>query len=224
MPFSYREYVKQLVTHYAKSPLAPAILSWQLVNEAEAEDPRGVCNESAAARALRSFADDVGHMIKQIDPRNMVNIGSMGGQQCGWQTGGLTADDYRYVNASPYEDWCEFHDYGGDTATALAGHLLIDLKDCNLRLRKPLFVGEFGLDNAGRGKFCGVAHRLSDLQRSIDFNLCFRVQYAAGVVGITPWSFHDDGSRNCGLQPPPTYEIGPCNHDPTIGVVRTYAT
>jgi hypothetical protein len=216
MPFSYLDYVKQVVTHYASSPLGSAILSYQLVNEAEARDTSG-CNESAAAAALRAFADNVGSTIKSIDPNHLLNIGSMGGGQCGWQ-----GSDYQTVNASPSEDWCEFHDYGGDTAATVPSQLAADLTACRTNLNKPLFVGEIGLYNSGTDTYCGITASMSNAQRATDFNACFKAQFAAGIAGISPWSFHDDGSSTCGVQSPPTYEIAPCDGDPAIGVVQQY--
>jgi hypothetical protein len=141
----------------------------------------------------------------------------MGGGQCGWQ-----GSDYQMVNASPSEDWCEFHDYGGDTAQTMPSHLASDLVACRTNLKKPLFDGEIGLYNGGNHTYCGLTSSMTNAQRATDFKACFAAEFASGISGISPWSFHNDGSTNCGLQAPPTYEIGPCDADPTIGVIQQY--
>ena len=168
---SYRQYVYDIVSRYKNNP---TVLMFQLVNEPEAKTGSGgTCYESSAARALRAFADDVGGMIHSIDPNHLVSLGGMGSGQCG-----MAGSDYQYVNASPGNNLCEFHDYG-HPSTWIPSNLQTRLNQCRI-LNKPLFVGETGIH---------VPDQASVWQRHIDFNNKFSAQENAGVVGELIWSW-----------------------------------
>jgi mannan endo-1,4-beta-mannosidase len=196
-PLSYRDYVARVVARYRDNP---TIMSWQLVNEAEAADWRnGPCQESKAADALRSFTDDVGRLVKGIDPNHLVNLGSTGSGQCG-----MRGPDYQGVNASSANDWCEYHDYGR-VAEAVPAALQVVLGECQA-LNKPTIVGETGISTAEAGGYA---------QRSRAFEAKFSAQFALGVAGELVWSWDLEGSS------PTSYQTGP--DDPTLGVVSRYA-
>jgi len=173
---TYRQYVQDVVTRYASNP---AVLMFQLVNEAE-DTSGGSCSESTAAAALRSFTDDVGGLIHSLDPNHLVNLGTIGSGQCGAQ-----GSDYQYVHASAGTDLCEYHDYNAVT-TALPAHLLSDLTAC-AALNKPLFVGE-----------TGIPYSIGQTTRASDFDAKFSAQFTAGVVGELPWEWDLNGTGNGG--------------------------
>ena len=50
---------------------------WQLVNEGEAVNSDGSCDESAALNALSGFSNDVGGLIHELDPHHLVSLGSV---------------------------------------------------------------------------------------------------------------------------------------------------
>src|SRR5439155_24602860 len=102
VPVSYRDWVQEVVSRYQYDP---TVLAWQLVNEPEVGDCSTV-PESTAESILYSFASDVSGLIKSIDPKHLVSLGTIGSGQCGTQ-----ADDYATVMSIPTLDLCEYHDY-----------------------------------------------------------------------------------------------------------------
>ena len=74
---TYRDFVAQVVNRYRNDP---TVLMWQMVNEAEVKNTNGACGSMST---LRSFAQDIGGLIKSIDSNHIVSLGTMGGGQCG---------------------------------------------------------------------------------------------------------------------------------------------
>ena len=108
-PLSFRDYAIAMAAHYANNP---TIAFWQLLNEAEAmQSAAGPCDESAAAAAIRSFADDVAAAMKARDPNHLISLGTIGTGQCG-----SSGDDYRYIHSGAI-DLCEYHDYVAGTVS-----------------------------------------------------------------------------------------------------------
>lgn len=207
-PLSYRDYVATVVARYESNP---TIAFWQLVNEAEAgTTSQGPCDESAAATALRAFADDMTGMIKSIDHNHLVDLGTLGSGQCGTANG-----DYQTVHAGAV-DLCEYHDYHDDTH-AMPGDrwngLQVRLKQC-AALNKPLFVGEIGIlaNEQPDGSASGPVTAVSLARRAQFFNAKLKAQFAAGVAGIALWAKGDASN---------SYDIGP--GDPAEAVLKSYA-
>jgi mannan endo-1,4-beta-mannosidase len=174
---SYREYARRVAAHYANEP---AIAFWQLVNEAEAPNPGGGCDENRAASALRGFAAEMTAAVKEVDPNHLVSLGTMGSGQCG-----AAGSSYRAVHEPV--DICEYHDYDysgnplddvdnpipGDAWNGLAKRI----EQCGAAgLGKPLFVGEAGISDE---------HPLD--QRAAFFAAKIETQLAAGVDGFVLW-------------------------------------
>ncbi len=112
---TYREYVSKVVTRYAGNP---TIAMWQLVNEGEAVNSDGSCDESAALPAMLAFSNDVGGMVHALDPNHLVSLGTLAGYSgSGRQWCGAANGDYQTLMASPGTDVCDFHDYGYPTQT-----------------------------------------------------------------------------------------------------------
>lgn len=142
-PSSFRNFAVAVAQHFANNP---TIAFWQLVNEATAPTilPNGqtTCDETAAAHAIRSFADDMTGAIHAVDPNHLVSLGTLTGGQCG--TAGA---DYQYVHAGAV-DLCEYHDYDYSyqpiATDKSSGGLAATLHQCQA-LGKPFFVGESGV-------------------------------------------------------------------------------
>ncbi len=202
-PTSFRTFAVDMARHYANDP---TIAFWQLVNEAEAGASKyGSCNNSAAAAALRSFADDVTGAIKAVDRNHLVNLGTIGAGECGTKDG-----SYEYVNGGR-TDICELHDYThqivmGDAWNGTAP----DAAGCT-RMGKPLFAGEVGINAAVLPNW-SVASRVTPatlLTRSVFFAEKMRAFFNLGGQGFVIW----DKS----LQPSQDWWVGP--GDPTERVM-----
>ncbi len=174
---SYRDWVREFVTRYAGNR---SILIYELVGEAEAPtDQRGTCSESGAAATLRSFADDIGRMVKSIDRNHLLTLGVIGTGQCG-----ASGAHYTLVHASPYLDVCTTEDHGkptepmpGDSSNGMQTRLT----QCG-SLNKPVFAQESAIKlRAEAGGSKPARARL--------FAVKLDAQFAAGVVGELLWDY-----------------------------------
>jgi endo-1,4-beta-mannosidase len=68
--------VRDVVSRYA---INLTIAMWQMVNEGEAVNSDGSCNELAALSALLSFSNNVGGVIHSLDPNHLVSLGVLAG-------------------------------------------------------------------------------------------------------------------------------------------------
>jgi mannan endo-1,4-beta-mannosidase len=179
---SYRDYVRVLAARYSASP---AILAWQLVNEADPQPRDGQSvNPTVCAQALRSWSDDMVTVIKGVDPNHLTSLGTYGAGGCG----SYFSKDYRYIHAGKV-DLCEYHDYkypkmampGDDTHA----NLQIRIDDCKAD-NKPLFIGESGI-GVGNG---GTAQRAAPdtTTRAADFKAKIDAAYTHGAVGYLIWA------------------------------------
>lgn len=213
-PLSYSEYVKQVVARYKNSP---AIAMWEPINEPIASNclsgkgyecfAQQACpDETAAARAMRLFFDDVGSTIKSIDPNHLVSSGMIGDGQCG-----TIYEDYKYVHESPGIDVGSYHDYQRDIQP-LPGDQWNGLSKRIDQLKligKPLIVGEVGMLASTNGAGCHThSARESHLKAKMD------AQFAAGIAGIIPWAATNTSSSTC------NYDIG--KDDPIMTLLRNY--
>ena len=197
---SYRKWVTQVVSRYRNNP---AILAWQLVNEAEVKPRRDSpsCTVNAAT-ILKSFATDVSGLVKSIDPNHLVSLGTIGGGQCGTQT-----TQYRDVHSVSTIDLCEYHDYQphdpipGDEWNGLQ----VRIDQCRA-LNKPLIVGETGIIPNDVG---GTLQSRAD---AMDAKLS--AQFSAGIDGNLEWAWSALGSTLG------DYDVGP--QDPVLNVLGNY--
>ena len=140
----YKKFVQAVVARYANEP---AVGVFQLMNEAEAPDTtEGRCDEPRAAAALSAFSKDMISVIREVDTKHLLSLGTQGAGQCG-----TAGDSYRVVHQTGV-DLCEYHDYsqpkrampiGGFEDPANNG-LATRLRQCR-DLGLPLFVGEAGI-------------------------------------------------------------------------------
>ena len=167
---SYRDYVSKIVRRYRDEP---AVMMWQLMNEAESKTNFG----SADPFALLSFAADVSGLIKSLDSDHLVSLGTVGGNHSG------TADDaYIYLHAIPTIDVVEAHDY------SVKKDLSYESKRCVTtakRLGKPCFLGEVGLS----------LERFSEEERAQIIAAKLAAARAQGVAGVLIWSYKADDRR-----------------------------
>jgi endo-1,4-beta-mannosidase len=207
---TYRQYVADVVSRYTDNP---TIAMWQLVNEGEAVNSDGSCDESAALSALLAFSNDVGGMIHSLDPNHLVSLGTLAGYSgSGAQWCGAVNGDYQTLMASPGNDVCDFHDYGYPTdpmGMPFGPDLASAIQMCHAD-DKPIMVAETGI----------YADNASELvPRAADFSAKFTAQFQAGVVGELMWCW----AVNPAYVIPdadPDYGIFP--GDPSLGVLGTF--
>jgi hypothetical protein len=192
---SFRDFAVSVATHFANEP---TIALWQLVNEAEAPHADGSCDNAAGAAALRAFADDVTGAMKDADANHLVNLGTIGGSQCG--LAGPAA--YQEVHDGLL-DTCEYHDYGDPASAWPTGtdQLAQRVDECNNLPSgpKPLFVGEAGIQSNvqsdGGPAACTPWPRCSGVeisaqslsQRASFFDAKIRAALTNGVAGYVIW-------------------------------------
>ena len=197
---SFRNYVGAVVNRYKNDH---RILMWQLMNEAEIKTIGGQCGNP---ETLKSFAADVSAYIKSIDANHLVNIGTMGGGQCGTQ-----GSQYQTLHDIPTVDVCEYHDYNSPTAPMPGDQwngLQVRFNQCNA-LNKPLFIGEAGIKSNCSDPDCYTQQQRADL---MDAKMA--AFYNAGGVGYAIWSYRDRD----GVDPPWTYDAA----DPLAQVTGRY--
>jgi mannan endo-1,4-beta-mannosidase len=175
----FRKYVARVVERYRHEP---AILMWQIMNEAEARSVDGVSD----APALIAFAADMSSLIKSIDRHHLVSIGTIGGGQPGTE-GGF----YLQLGALPWIDVIEAHEYEG--GNVLPSEIADNCLDAARQLGKTCVIGEIGIPARDPDEVLDRADRMRDQIRAI---------WNAGVDGVILWSYragdgvHMDFDRN----------------------------
>jgi mannan endo-1,4-beta-mannosidase len=196
----YWDWVAEIVTRYRDEP---TILAWQLINEAEVKPSKDAGCSANGGQTLRAFADDVSGLIKSLDPNHLVSLGTIGGGQCGTQSG-----EYKSVHDVPGIDLCEYHDFGSPSV-AIPGDqwngLQVRIDQCN-ELDKPMFIGEVGINPADVGGFAGRAAALAAK---------LKARRLAGVDGELVWAWNAFGSS------PVTFDVGP--GDPVLDTLAAGA-
>ena len=206
-PLSFRDFAITMARHYANNP---TIAFWQLVNEAEALPSHGgSCDHVAGAQALRGFADDVSGAMKSVDRNHLINLGTMGGGQCGTH-GSL----YQYVNGGN-TDICEIHDYAhkpimGDRSSGTVP----DINYC-AALNKPLFAGEVGIDASvlPNWSVSGAVTPVTLATRAALFQQKMDELFRLGAVGFLIWSKSPNNQSS-------QFMVG--TGDPTEGVLLSH--
>jgi len=196
---TYREYVSAVMNRYAGNP---TIAVWQLINEGEAVNADGSCDESAALRAMRAFSNDVGGMAHGLDLSHLVSLGALAGYSgSGRQWCGAFNADFQALMASPGNDVCDFHDYGYPTepmGTPFGPNLASAIQMCHA-VDKPIMVAETGIH---ADSSAGLA------PRAAQFRAKFSAQFEAGVVGELMWAWAVK----------PRYAVPGQDQDPNFGV------
>lgn len=170
---SYPEYVELIVTRYQNEP---AILMWQLMNEAESED----------ADALYNFTADVSGLIKAIDQNHLVSLGTLGTGQAGTEN-----ENFDRLHALDTIDVVEAHDYNRETeAWPSEGSNSINRAYLVAQsLNKPFFIGEAGIN---------VGNERTLQERADLFNAKIQAAFDRGVAGYLIWKWEEGcTSGNC---------------------------
>lgn len=204
---SYRDYVKVLVQHYANEP---TITAWSMMNEADTS-----ARDSSGQTVLVDFAKDIAGVIKSVDTRHLITVGT---QSNG--APGASGPDFTAVYSLPEIDLAEVHDWGywGSDQSAMPGGEgatppAADSSACKARnapvgcsfalaagLDKPLFVGEAGIQGRTAEE---RSTRATLLRAKMD------AAFGAGAVGYLVWSVNTaitDG-----------YDVLITDDDPLIG-------
>jgi len=210
---SYRDYVRVVTEHYRDEP---TILAWMMVNEAETR-----ARDEQDRSALVGFAQDVGAVIRSVDDRHLLTLGTQANGAFG-TSGRDVTDIYRL----PVLDFAEVHDWGfyGSDTEALPGSQDGRLPDpespactaldasiaCSFArveaLGKPLVVGEAGIradDEASRRR------RARLLAAKVE------AAFDAGADGYIVW--HLNKSLTDG------YDLVPALDDPSFDVLKRAA-
>jgi hypothetical protein len=196
---TYRDWVSEIVRRYRDNP---TIAFWQLTNEGEARNPDGTCSEPIARKALRAFADDMGQLVKDIDPNHLVSLGTTSGE-CG-----SNEADYGYIHDSEPIDICDYHDHGFDTSamsnTDAYNGLRVSLDRCHA-IGKAFFVGELGVDYF-------LIDPPTTAMRTTLLQSKLAAQFGAGSVGEVIWRW------SAAFHPDQGLEIAP--GDPALGLLK----
>ncbi len=167
---SYRDYVGRIVKRYQEEP---AVMMWQLMNEAESKTKSG----SSDPFSLLSFTIDMSGLIKSIDSDHLVSLGTVGGNHSG------TADDaYIYLHAIPTIDVVEAHDYSDKKNLSFESRRCVAAAT---RLGKPCFLGEVGLS----------LDKFSEEERARIIAAKLAAARVQGVAGVIIWSYKADERR-----------------------------
>ncbi|MEO7059673.1 MAG: cellulase family glycosylhydrolase [Lapillicoccus sp.] len=182
---SYRDYVRRIAEHYRDSP---TILAWMMVNEAETNE-----RDASGTSALVPFAADISSVIKAVDQRHLVTLGTQGNGAPGG-----SGTDFAAIYAQSGLDFAEVHDWGryGSDTEAMPGSVngalpAPDSDACHRgdakiacsfaiakQLDKPIIVGEAGIqatDAAGRTR------------RALLLGAKMDAAFAAGASGYLIW-------------------------------------
>ncbi|GAB0105779.1 hypothetical protein JMUB6875_47610 [Nocardia sp. JMUB6875] len=206
---SFRDWVRTAVNRWRSSPV---LAGWELIGEPEPSNCAGsqcdlrlrTCPKDAA-QVLRTFMDDAGQLVRELDPGRLIFAGYVGGSQCG-----TARDAFGFVSSSPNIDVVEYHDYSEDADPLPGGPnngLARRLQQAR-EIGKPLLVGEIG-------EYAGSCESLDDRRDLMDRRITG--QRAAGTAGALIWAYVPDPRPDqC------TYDVGP--DDPLWQVVAHQTT
>jgi hypothetical protein len=206
---TYRQYVADTVSRYADNP---TIAMWQLVNEGQAVNGDGSCDEPDALSALLRFSDDIGGMVHSLDPNHLVSLGTIAGYSgSGGQWCGAANSDYQTLMASPGNDVCDYHDYGSPAdpmGRPSAPNLATAIQMCHAD-GKPIMIAETGI----------YADSSAELElRATEFSAKFSAEFQAGVVGELMWCWVVQPAY---VLPDASPDYGIAPGDPSLGVIGT---
>lgn len=183
---SYRDYVREVVAHYADDP---TILGWSMINEADTS-----ARDSEDESVLVDFARDIASVIREADTRHLITVGT---QSNG--APGASGRDFSAVYGLNEISFSEVHDWGywGSDKEAMPGGSGATPPDadsdacaqldapigCSFarasQLGKPLVVGEAGIQGKSESE---RALRAVRLRAKMD------AAFGAGASGYLIWS------------------------------------
>ncbi len=186
---SFKDYAVSLVKKYANEP---TIAWWQLVNEPDARNSDGSCNEVAAATAITAFAKDVATAVKLADPNHLVELGAV--SWCG-----SLGNDLALVHQDSSLDLIDVHHDYDQATVAYPTELQRRIGVISL-LDKPVYMAESGIcaDVSSSGRCTGTVNSSSlnlrasfmDSKMNAVFNTADLVGYLIWHKGISDSSFN----------------------------------
>lgn len=169
---SYKEYVRRVVTRYRNSP---AILMWQLMNEAQSTTPEG----ESDPESLYTFAREMSEFVRSIDRNHLVSLGTIGTGQPGTQN-----SNFARLHSIPFIGAVGAHDYGHNNEPWPASfwNSVGTAYRTSVVLGKPFFIGEAGI-KAGCEGCSSVENRAEQIEDKIEAAL------ERGVDGYLIWQY-----------------------------------
>lgn len=190
---SYLDWVDTAVRRWRDEP---SLAGWTAVGEPETSRcsgsdcsaPSRTCGPEAAD-VLRTFFDEVGAVIEDLDPDHLKFAGLLGGDQCG-----VAGSAYALLGASPGIDVLEYHRY--PTAHELPADSTLEARvETAKDLGVPLLVAEIGIK-------AGSCRSLADRAALVRYEI--HAARSSGAAGALVWSFVPDPRPDAC-----TYDIGP---------------
>jgi hypothetical protein len=125
----------------------PTIFAWELMNEPRYPD--ATPNENTTGTTLRAWVDEMGALIKGLDPKHLLGTG-MEGQESRYGYGGDAGNPFITIHSSPYIDFTSGHMYptegwAGLDFTRARALLRQWISDSHNVVGKPFFFGEFNV-------------------------------------------------------------------------------
>lgn len=178
----------------------PTIMSWELANEPRPMRPNAI-------DAYRYWVKRTAALIKSIDPRHLVTIGSEG------EMGSETIEVFKDVHALPTIDYATIHiwpkNWGwfSDTSIAKGMEQIIQNSDRYIKkhadamqvLGKPLVIEEFGLPRDGHSFSRQASTALRDRYYSSVFAHVKHSAQTGGIIaGCNFWAVGGEGRAAAG--------------------------
>ncbi|BCJ77877.1 hypothetical protein CS0771_74210 [Catellatospora sp. IY07-71] len=125
----------------------PTILAWELMNEPRYPD--ATPNENTTGTTLRAWVDEMGALVKSLDPNHLLGTGQEG-QETKYGYGGDSGGPWTYIQSSPYIDFTSGHMYptegwAGLNFTTARALLRRWISDAHTVVGKPFFLGEWNV-------------------------------------------------------------------------------
>lgn len=177
---SFREYAALVARRYRGEP---AILMWQLMNEAESRTVQGIEDPES----LMAFTEDMASVMKDADPTHLLSLGTTGVARPG--SGGAF---YALLHQIEGIDVAEAHDYRAETQD-MPREIWLSLLAARA-IRRPFFIGEVGMD----------APPLTREERAALVDEKMDAAWHEDADGILIWSYRagDGGNKDFDLHDP----------------------
>lgn len=226
----YHDYIRALVTRtnsvtgkrYADDP---TIMSWQLANE-----PRPGESAAVGARVLpfyMAWIRDTARLIKSLDPRHLVSIGSegtigcLGSAACVTDAASIPGIDYMTIHIWPQNfGWVDPKDIPGTWEKAAANTREYIARHVGLarRLGKPLVIEEFGFPRDDRSYDPGTPTTYKDRFYKLIYDAVATDAAAGGpLAGTNFWAWGGEGRAAHAdhvFRPGDTSYLGDPAHEP----------
>jgi Endo-beta-mannanase len=140
----------------------PTILSWELMNEPEAD--------GAPISTLTNWASEMSAYLKSLDPNHMVGLGEQGyfsGRGSDWKYNGGTGTSFDDLLRISTLDWGSYHLYPGywsETADWGQNTWIPEHVNAGNTVNKPVILAEFGWKGSKDtiyGNWCGKIETLN---------------------------------------------------------------